>query len=257
LIAIEGTDGCGKSTLVSYLKEVIMCMTTREVVLYHFPSGNTHDDFHTYRQIMNMLKDPETDPNELQRLMLKNIADTMYDIEQDLRQDKVVILDRWILSNIVYSFTSKADEHIKFLRSCTQTYIKNDTEQDLRVINTFDIHKMIYKGSNIKRIYDLYPDLIFTIDPPKDIVLDNLKNRKGQDDINDTDIKRIEENYKAFNLIYMKRNNPSAFYGHTLQVPNMEILSYPSSFTPSEYWKSLYSEAIYYVGAEIKRSEML
>ena len=29
LIAIEGTDGCGKSTLAGYLQKVIMYMTTK------------------------------------------------------------------------------------------------------------------------------------------------------------------------------------------------------------------------------------
>jgi thymidylate kinase len=261
LIAIEGPDCCGKSTLVERLINIISSMTDREALCTHFPIG-CYPKFH---YIKEMLQDPKADSNDLQNLMLDNISEGLAIVEDYLKEGKIVILDRWILSNIIYSFKDNAQDHIDFLASCSNMFIPHYMSADesverrkVKLIDTFDIHKTIYnKKCSMDMLPDLYPDLVLVINPSKEIVLKNAKSegRKDNIDLNDTDESRLIDSIDLFEELYMSRVSVNGFLGkYTIKVPNSEFIHLPSFDLDKEdeYWNALYVNAIYEVGKIIK-----
>lgn len=109
VIVIEGRDGIGKATQVGLLAAHCECLgrdvTTHEIPYYSTPSGRT---------IRRMLKSgtAATWPRFFQFVQFLNKLRFQLDVleEEAYVQGKVVILDRWSLSSVVYGLASGLSE---------------------------------------------------------------------------------------------------------------------------------------------------
>ena len=120
-IAIEGTDGSGKTTLANNIKEYINS-NSKEFNDYHavtisFPFHSS-EMYHTIRESLLPGKNIPTDI--LQTLMILNMKDEFDNILHDLLEGEknVLILDRWLLSTIAYNIKDNGtilDSALRFI----------------------------------------------------------------------------------------------------------------------------------------------
>ena len=89
-IVFEGIDGCGKETQIRLLKE------SMEFSIYKYPTDN-------FQMLSDYLERKTTlEPKSLFLLFLADIAEQQKLIEDELRQGKTVILDRYVFSTVAY-----------------------------------------------------------------------------------------------------------------------------------------------------------
>jgi dTMP kinase len=93
LIAIEGIDGAGKSSIAKYLKEELEKRSYR-VALFKEPSNSPWG-----MKIKSMHLKPE---EELELFILDRKYDVVNNIIPALKQKKIVIMDRYYYSTIAY-----------------------------------------------------------------------------------------------------------------------------------------------------------
>lgn len=120
-IAIEGTDGSGKTTLANNIKEYINS-NSKEFNDYHavtisFPFHGS-EMYHTIRESLLPGKNIPTDI--LQTLMILNMKDEFDNFLNDLLEGEknVLILDRWLLSTIAYNIKDNGtilDSALRFI----------------------------------------------------------------------------------------------------------------------------------------------
>lgn len=120
-IAIEGTDGSGKTTLANNIKEYINS-NSKEFNDYHaftisFPFHGS-EMYHTIRELLLLGKNVPTDI--LQTLMILNMKDEFDNFLNDLLEGEknVLILDRWLLSTIAYNIKDNGtilDSALRFI----------------------------------------------------------------------------------------------------------------------------------------------
>lgn len=120
-IAIEGTDGSGKTTLANNIKEYINS-NSKEFNDYHaftisFPFHGS-EMYHTIRESLLPGKNIPTDI--LQTLMILNMKDEFNNFLNDLLEGEknVLILDRWLLSTIAYNIKDNGtilDSALRFI----------------------------------------------------------------------------------------------------------------------------------------------
>lgn len=120
-IAIEGTDGSGKTTLANNIKEYINS-NSKEFNDYHaftisFPFHSS-EMYHTIRESLLPGKNIPTDI--LQTLMILNMKDEFDNFLNDLLEGEknVLILDRWLLSTIAYNIKDNGtilDSALRFI----------------------------------------------------------------------------------------------------------------------------------------------
>jgi len=101
LIVLEGIDGCGKDTQIRLLKE------NREFSLYKYPTDN-------FQILTDYLERKITlEPKSLFLLFLADIAEQQKLIEDELKEGKTVILDRYVFSTIAYELGSVGYDNAK------------------------------------------------------------------------------------------------------------------------------------------------
>lgn len=120
-IAIEGTDGSGKTTLANNIKEYINS-NSKEFNNYHavtisFPFHSS-EMYHTIRE--SLLPGKNTPTDILQTLMILNMKDEFDNFLNDLLEGEknVLILDRWLLSTIAYNIKDNGtilDSALRFI----------------------------------------------------------------------------------------------------------------------------------------------
>ena len=120
-IAIEGTDGSGKTTLANNIKEYINS-NSKEFNDYHaftisFPFHGS-EMYHSIRESLLPGKNVPTDI--LQTLMILNMKDEFDNFLNDLLEGEknVLILDRWLLSTIAYNIKDNGtilDSALRFI----------------------------------------------------------------------------------------------------------------------------------------------
>ena len=101
LIAIEGIDGCGKDTQINLLKE------NREFSLYKYPT----DNFQMLRDFLD--RKVTLEHKSLFLLFLADIAEQQKLIEDELKEGKTIILDRYVFSTVAYELGSVGYENAK------------------------------------------------------------------------------------------------------------------------------------------------
>lgn len=99
LISFEGIDGCGKTTQISRLAKALSDRGI-EVRVYREPGGNPVSE-----NIRSMLLDPANDLDPVTEILLFSAARSelvSHHMLPDLRQGRVVILDRFFDSTTAY-----------------------------------------------------------------------------------------------------------------------------------------------------------
>jgi len=164
LIAIEGIDGCGKSTIAKYLKEELE-RRGFDVVLLKEPTNSRWG-----RKIQESME-KRLPPEEELRLFL---LDRKYDVERNilpaLKEGKIVIMDRYYYSNIAY--------------------------QGARGINPEKIRKMNEEIAP-------KPDLVILLDAPPELCIERIKMRETlPNEFEKLDyLKKVREIFRSLNGI--------------------------------------------------------
>jgi len=101
LVVFEGIDGCGKETQIRLLKE------SMEPSVYKYPTDN-------FEMLSDYLERKITlDPKSLFLLFLADIAEEQKLVEEELKNGKTVILDRYVFSTVAYELGAVGYEHAK------------------------------------------------------------------------------------------------------------------------------------------------
>jgi dTMP kinase len=137
LIAVEGIDGSGKTTIARYIKEILETKGLKCVLLKE-PGDSTYGK--KIRESKLRLEKEE----ELKLFILDRIEDVNKNILPALKEGKVVIMDRYYLSNIAY--------------------------QSVRGIDAEKIRKMNEKIAP-------KPDLVILLDVDPEVGLERVKKR--------------------------------------------------------------------------------
>lgn len=191
IIAIEGPDGAGKSNLCKDIAEYYAkseywnkLNNNASPKVVHVPSEE-FDDVLKVRETAERLE--LTTPHQIQSLMIQNIKMTYSRLAYFRKYNPMIpiILDRWIISNIVYSYV----EH-------------NDLLFDMKErIHGFNVDKKQFDTLDIKDIYGLFyflpkalmPDLVINIHPTDKLLEIRSNYRKENEECreNDTNLDKI------------------------------------------------------------------
>jgi dTMP kinase len=182
LIVLEGLDGAGKTTQVDLLQRYFTQQNVNNIFL-HFPRYNTP----IYGEmIASFLRGEygdvnEVDPHLVALLYASDRERAAQEIRAWLNEGKVVILDRYVYSNIAFQCAKVSSEHEKL-----REWILN----------------LEYGFFNIPR-----PDVSIFIDVPFEFTIEKLKLRRNDNerkylnkktDIHEADLKlqkRVREIY--------------------------------------------------------------
>ena len=175
LIVFEGTDGCGKSNMITKINNYLSTKKSLDVQIHAFPNGEFDYSYNNYLKIREILKDPISSKSDiLQYMIISNMRMVFNNtIEQEIKEGKIVLLDRWLLSTIVYNAANKG-------QVLDAAYCKiNDVKNIKR--NYQDIDRKIYMKdfSDIFAELPIYPDKVFTISIHDNLLIDhsNWRNK--------------------------------------------------------------------------------
>lgn len=180
IIALEGCDGCGKTTMAKTLKEYInknIPEYDAEIIAY------PHKGYFGYEKIREILSGKiHVPPDVVQSLFIMNMIDSYENYVNPYfnTTNKILIMDRSIISTIVYNKLAKG----RILESIIQ-YLYNDN--CFKLIDIDNINKVYcnMKGSI---------DKIFFLSPPLDVVMQHSRNRMLEN-------KKIDDNDKIDSVI--------------------------------------------------------
>ena len=97
VIVFEGLDGSGKDTQIELFSNYLIRRKVEHVVINSLSSPTIAPI------IRDMLKDNEVDNKQMACLFLAELHEVFKMVKKALREDKVVILNRWYLSTIAYN----------------------------------------------------------------------------------------------------------------------------------------------------------
>ena len=169
LIAIDGVDGCGKSTLVAAL-ELALTADKVPTSTYVFPShlGKVGQ---LIRSVFT--KEEHVDISAMLFLLTADAIDWEQDIHKDLEDGKTVIMDRYTVSS---SWAYQTEDR---------------SLQD--VLN-------VAGAARITR-----PDVVFILDVPTDVALARIEARGGRDGLYEqasvAEMERRRNRYVAFQFM--------------------------------------------------------
>ena len=197
LIVFEGTDGCGKSTLCKKTKEYLESLGKKTEVI-----ALPYEQSMLYSQIRDILKTNSVSPDIIQSMMIANMKDCINTkVVHLLSQGINVILDRWLLSTIIYSILGNG--HI--CESMAINYNCHHTDSLKTYFRpTIDLE---FASKNFVEC-DVYPNKIFYIVPPTDLLISHAKARAAMKDVefNDTNIEGIITSNNLYFDMYMAIN---------------------------------------------------
>lgn len=177
-IVIEGGEGVGKSSLISHLKDEFEALG-REVVITREPGGTKASE-EIRAIIMNNNLSNEI---EIKLFAMAREIHNMELIYPSIAENKVVICDRYIMSNYVY-----------------QGYLHSEEEQSERFFELLDIANKNF----------VKPDYTFVLDMEVEKALARIKKDESRE-VNKFDEMKIEKHQKirsAF-IEQSKRTNNS------------------------------------------------
>ena len=172
LIAVEGIDGTGKTTVSRYIVELLR-KKGFECVLLREPGDSEYGE-----RIRNSKKrlSPE---KELELFMLDRIEDVRNNILPALEEGKVVVMDRYYFSSIAY--------------------------QGARGLDAEEIRKMNEKIAP-------KPDLVILLDAEPEVVLERIKSRGDLTPFEDLEyLKKVRENFLKYadeSTVIIDASNP-------------------------------------------------
>lgn len=154
IIIFEGLDGAGKTTIINKLAQKF-----DNVIILTFPDRNSESG----KEISNILQsqNTQTQVQLLSKLCANQIHDSVEYILEASNSNKIVLIDRFILSNYVYQqnpnldMTSVKDLYRKlgnltkvitiFLDIDAQTSILRTSKKQPEIFDKLEIQQKIYK----------------------------------------------------------------------------------------------------------------
>lgn len=158
-VVLEGIDGCGKTTIIKKLYECYSCLNEHFIEKIQFP----YQDNYSYPLIKKYLSGKEQVKSDVIHLLFSINRRIQQDtIKRYLRQDKMILCDRYIHSGIAYS-------------------IENGLSYDWCIKVDKDL---------------IQPDIIFFIDTSPEVCESRIKQRATRDITESIDkAKNIRMNY--------------------------------------------------------------
>ena len=161
LIVIEGPDGAGKTTLCKAISDRLVISNNSKCEIYSLPNKRSFG----YRKMREMLTKVNTPTDILQSIMIVNMQELLTkQIKKDLEDNTSVILDRWLISTIIYNTLNKG-------KLVDDMSTKSDTNKKL----------ILDKISSDYCHIPIYPDYIFYLDIPKEVILKHAKLRNSKE----------------------------------------------------------------------------
>lgn len=193
IIAFEGLDGVGKTTLIVAINRLVNCIVSQE-----FPKASATSEYKEvsdYIAIGAQYREMLINAKEMDRLMIISDCRRVHSqmVLQPLHKQNIIIMDRYIESTYAYQGLDFSEEFIQNL----ENYIWNVPAPDLNILVT---------GARKKRSDD------DNIDQMTDIVRrriqQNYLHRKAQNpdkwyevEVNDSPEKLAAEVYKKMQLL--------------------------------------------------------
>lgn len=179
LIVIEGPDGAGKTTLCKTISDRLVTSNNSKCEIYSLPNKRSFG----YRKMREMLTKVNTPTDVLQSIMIVNMQELLTkQIKKDLEDNTSVILDRWLISTIIYN-----------------TLNNGKLVDDMSTKTTTNKKLILDKISSDYCHIPIYPDYIFYLNIPKDIILKHASMRNSKE-INDRaeTVTKIYDLYQSF-----------------------------------------------------------
>lgn len=205
LIVVEGTDGSGKTTTCKKLSDYINSHPEEfdgyTAMTLSLPYN---DGSEIYKKIRELLTIENYPTDILQSLMIINMKDTFNNIiAPKLESEKIIIiLDRWLLSTLVYNIMNKGkifDSAINHLcltqpLNCTKSGYKDLGVPFRKLFLDIDEFSSIYCG------LDVFPDKVYLLSPGIGMLRKHSIIRRKSDD--DKELNDKFENVLSSNKIY-------------------------------------------------------
>jgi dTMP kinase len=183
LIVLEGTDGAGKSTQTEKVKE-FLSQNSLKYEFFHFPMYGHNNASEVIAKFLrgDLGNIDEVDPYFIGNIYGMDRFLFKPELEKAISENDVVILDRYVFSNLAYQGAKGKKE-------------------DQEKIKTW-IYNFEFKFLKLP-----YPDLSIFFDVPMDIVKERLESKRegsdrdylqGKKDIHETDLEfqsRVRDNY--------------------------------------------------------------
>lgn len=201
LIVVEGTDGSGKTTSCKKFSEYINNHPEEfdgyKAISLSLPYNDGSEIYKKIRELLTLEKYPT---DILQSLMIINMRDTFNNIIiPKLENEKIIIiLDRWLLSTLVYNMMSKGN----IFDSAVQYLFNTKLKENSNTINLnldIDNHERYLDINEFSSDYcglDVFPDRVFLLVPGLGILRKHCNMRMGKE-VNDR-----FENVSISNEIY-------------------------------------------------------
>ena len=175
LFVIEGPDGSGKSTMCHHISKRLLDNDIYSEVI-SLPNKFSFG----YDKLREMLKHNEVPTDIVQSIMIANMQEAFdKEIKARLEAGVIVILDRWLISTIIYNILNNG----KLVESMSV-----DGELMLERIST--------SYCNLTN----YPYRIFYLNIPKSLIIEHSRKRKS-DEINDQE-STVKDVYNLYNEFY-------------------------------------------------------
>lgn len=175
LIALEGPDTAGKTTLIKKLKAVLPTIYPNETFLFTREPGNLlHCEYNKSETIrQKLLTDSSLSPQEQAKLFAQSRYYHIIDIIEELKKGNNVITDRFLFSSIIYQGLDLGFKEVLKL---------NSDVLDLLEKENVEINNIILQIN-----YDIYEN--------------RIGNRNMKDAMEDVEDKKIKERITYHNIV--------------------------------------------------------
>lgn len=208
LIVVEGTDGSGKSTTCKKFSDYINTHPEEfdgyKAMTLSLPYN---DGSELYKKIRQLLTEENVPTDILQSMMIINMRDTFNNIIiPKLENEKVIIiLDRWLLSTLVYNIMNKGkiiDSSISHILSLLG--IKSRSNYRDIGIGYRRNHLVIEDFSSYYCNLNTFPDRVFLLSPETGLLQKHSRCRQGDNmEVNDS----IDKVYLSNSIYHNIFNN--------------------------------------------------
>jgi dTMP kinase len=172
IIAFEGIDGSGKSTLFEMTYEYLS--KKNKVIKTKEPGGTEFGN-----QIRNILLNPDNDiPLDTEILLFA--ADRAYNVKHIYEKyyyKAVILTDRSVISSLVY-----------------QGYVKPEKHSIMNVLKVMEINSKVLKGYT--------PDIVFFIDTEPEIAAKRIIQRDKLDRMEQTVIDKLDKVRQGYKFVF-------------------------------------------------------
>lgn len=174
IFVIEGPDGSGKSTMCHNISKKLLDKNIFNEVI---PLPNKFS--FGYTKLREMLTNKKIPTDIVQSIMIANMQEAFdKEIKARLEADVIVILDRWLISTIIYNILNNGK-----------------LVDDMAVDGELMLQRI---STSFCNLYN-YPNKIFYLNTPKSLVLEHARSRNSNE-VNDQEntVKQVYNLYHDF-----------------------------------------------------------